>query len=76
MKRFNKFLYVMCIVCILFTIILSLTAIWGDAEEGIWKGIVSGVVILLACLVMLGVNLKILKMRSEIEEKNKGRTEQ
>ena len=75
MERFNRFLYVMCVVCVLFTTILSLIAIWGDAEEDVWKGVGSGVVILLACLIMLGVNLKILKMRAEIEGKRGNRTE-
>ncbi len=75
MERFNRFLYVMCVVCVLFTTGLSLFAIWGDAEGDVWKGVGSGVIILLACLIMLGVNLKILKMRAEIEGKRVTRTE-
>jgi membrane protein YdbS with pleckstrin-like domain len=75
MEKFNRVLYVISVVCVLFTTILSLIAIWGDVEEGVWKAVGSGVVILLACVIMLGVNFRILKMRAEIEGKRENKTE-
>ena len=74
MRTFNKFLYVISIICVLFTTVLSLMAIWGDAE-GVWKGVWTGIIILLACLIMLGINLKILTMRAEIDSKQKSKAE-
>jgi hypothetical protein len=76
MERFNRFLYVTSAICVLFTTALFLVAIWAEVEEIIlWKTVGSGFIILLACGIMLGVNFQILKMRGEIEGRQKDKTE-
>lgn len=76
MEKFNRFLYVTSAICVLFTTVLFLIAIWAEIDEIVlWKTVGSGFVILLACGIMLGVNFQILKMRSEISEKQTKRTE-
>ena len=76
MEKFNRFLYVTSAICVLFTPVLFLIAIWAEIDEIVlWKTVGSGFVILLACGIMLGVNFQILKMRSEISEKQTKRTE-
>lgn len=70
MEKFNRFLYVTSAVCVLFTTVLFLIAIWAEIDEVVlWKTVGSGFVILLACGIMLGVNFQILKMKSEIAGK-------
>jgi len=77
MEKFNRFLYVTSAICVLFTTILFLFAIWAEVDEIIlWKTVGSGFIVLLACGVMLGVNFQILKMKNEIAGKQMRETEQ
>jgi len=76
MEKFNRFLYVTSAICVLFTTVLFLIAIWAEIDEILlWKTVGSGFIILLACGIMLGVNFQILKMKSEIAGKQQGETE-
>jgi len=76
MEKFNRFLYMTSAICVLFTTVLFLIAIWAEIDEIIlWKTVGSGFVILLACGIMLGINFQILKMKNEISGKQQGETQ-
>ncbi|MBN2301574.1 MAG: hypothetical protein JXN60_03560 [Lentisphaerae bacterium] len=76
METFNRFLYVTSAICVLFTTILFLIAIWAEIDEIIlWKTVGSGFIVLIACGIMLGINFQILKIKSEITGKQEGKTE-
>ena len=66
MERFNKFLYMLCTISIVGIAAMTLVAIWGEMESiMLLKTIGSGVVILIACLIVLGINLETVKARNK-----------
>ena len=69
MERFNKFLYMLCTISIVGIAAMTLVAIWGEMESiMLLKTIGSGVVILIACLIVLGINMEIVKSRNKADD--------
>jgi len=77
MERFNKFLFILCTISIVGIAAMTLVAIWGEMTSvTLFKTIGSGVVILIACLIVLGINMEIVKAKNKAADEQDKQDEQ
>lgn len=77
MEQFNKFLYTLCTISIVGIAAMTLVAIWGEMESiMLLKTIGTGVVLLIACLIVLGINMEIAKAKNKAADEEDKQDEQ